>query len=122
MFTERLCETCTCVVEPGDPLYDTVSGLVCQVCYNLTTRRVPVANYDGPFNSADGVPHFTYYTHEYSFVWDGLDSHIEVCPGGYGEPVRWRFRAPYISSSASPAATLGAFGRACDDWIKEDRT
>jgi len=35
------------------------------------------------------VPHFTYYEERYhlSFIWDGVADHVEVCLGGYGEPV-----------------------------------
>jgi len=38
---------------------------------------------------ADGQPHFAYYdkAHELSFIWDGKSTTVEVCAGGYGEPV-----------------------------------
>lgn len=39
--------------------------------------------------NADGTAHFTYFDEptQLSFVWDGHSTHIEVCWGGYGEPV-----------------------------------
>jgi len=37
----------------------------------------------------DGHPHFTYFDkpNQLSFIWNGLANEIEVCQGGYGEPV-----------------------------------
>lgn len=34
----------------------------------------------------DGLAHLTIFVNNTSFVWDGGEA-IEVCPGGYGEPV-----------------------------------
>lgn len=34
----------------------------------------------------NGLAHLTIFVNNTSFVWDGGDT-IEVCPGGYGEPV-----------------------------------
>lgn len=37
----------------------------------------------------DGTPHITYFDFlsQTSFVWDGESTQVEVCHGGYGEPV-----------------------------------
>jgi hypothetical protein len=37
----------------------------------------------------DGTPHMAYYDKSTltSFIWDGKAAYIEVCVGGYGEPV-----------------------------------
>jgi hypothetical protein len=44
-----------------------------------------------PPQNADNHAHFAYYdkAHEVSFVWAGdPNEQIEVCPGGYAEPVQ----------------------------------
>ena len=49
----------------------------------------------------DGTAHFAYYDPDtkISYVWNGADK-IEVCPGGYGEPVHALIPAPMIGSIA----------------------
>ena len=40
--------------------------------------------------SEDGTAHIAYYDNRgpgYSYVWDGMSTRIQVCVGGYGEPV-----------------------------------
>lgn len=40
--------------------------------------------------NADGTAHIAYYDvrgEGYSYVWDGKSPNIQVCVGGYGEPV-----------------------------------
>lgn len=73
--------------------------------------------------NADGRPHFAYYYKqgELSFVWDGnLEHSIEVCPGGYGEPVD-----DHIELSRSPMPKmfphqwLEWFAQVCDTYIQK---
>lgn len=61
--------------------------------------------------AADGKAHVAYYDHErsISYVWDG-GGIIEVCPGGYGEPVIARLKATYdMVTAPTPEVALGEF-------------
>lgn len=67
-----------------------------------------------PTQCADGVAHYAYYdkAHNLSFVWSGdKKAMIEVCYGGYGEPV--------VAAFKPPAVSLEGFKKACDAWIEE---
>lgn len=48
--------------------------------------------------NADGQSHIAYFDErtQASFVWDGASDTIEVCIGGYGEPVDHVILAPEI--------------------------
>lgn len=73
----------------------------------------------------DGRPHFTYFDHgtQLSFVWSGdFREPIQVCHGGYGEPVvdnigSTDFFAPR-EGVVLPQAWLLAFQMTCDEYIK----
>jgi hypothetical protein len=69
-----------------------------------------------PTQSADGRAHFTFYSHGVSFVWDGLAQHIEVSPGGYGEPVTAHAElVPFEwHLNGNP---LARFRASCDQWL-----
>lgn len=59
----------------------------------------------------DGRAHVAYYDREraISYIWDG-GKHIEVCPGGYGEPVVARLKATHdMYTAPTPEVALGEF-------------
>jgi hypothetical protein len=74
--------------------------------------------------NADDHAHLAYYDkkHEVSFVWAGnLDEMIEVCPGGYAEPVQdtidpRNYGASLVESTA--AGWLAWFEVTCQHYIK----
>lgn len=75
--------------------------------------------------NADGKPHMTYYNREHhlSFVWDGLSRVIDVCVGGYAEPVY--FEIPVTAALGVPdfpAQTLFDFASLCELWVKGHTT
>lgn len=49
--------------------------------------------------NADGYPHLAYFDKatDTSYVWDGIRPTIQVCPGGYGEPVTREIPSPYAN-------------------------
>lgn len=55
-----------------------------------------------------------------SFVWDGESEAVDVCHGGYGEPVA--FRIPALVASGSPASILESFRRRCVEWMRDPLT
>lgn len=67
--------------------------------------------------NTDGTPHFTYYIKEdlLSFIWDGKSTYIEVCHGGYGEPVTDTISV-YPPGRMTPAAALAWFQEICDHY------
>ena len=76
--------------------------------------------------NCDGWAHMTYYdkSRQLSFVWDGGHDYVDVCHGGYGEPVYARFsidRGWRNTSEADRYSTsVDYFRDQCDKWI-EDR-
>ena len=61
--------------------------------------------------NADDHGHFAYYDkeHEVSFVWAGKpDEMIEVCPGGYAEPVQ---------DTIDPREYHGSVAATAADWM-----
>lgn len=82
-----------------------------------------------PMQSEDGRPHLTYYIwpHTLSFVWAGEpDEEVEVCVGGYGEPVQFTFSPRTIEDVTGLKLTqmpdapvlLAAFKTTCDAWAR----
>ena len=73
--------------------------------------------------NADDQAHFAYYdkAHDVSFVWAGNpDECIEVCPGGYAEPVQDTIhpRSHNVSFvSSDPAGWLDWFESVCGTYI-----
>lgn len=69
--------------------------------------------------NADGTPHFTYYVSEHllSFVWDGRSNCIEVCHGGYGEPVV-EIIPIETPEPSTPAVYLTWFRMVCNRYVK----
>lgn len=69
-----------------------------------------------------GSPHFTYFWQplQLSFVWNGMSEAIDVCHGGYGEPVS--LHLPSFVAVGMPAEVLGAFRDHCVRWMKDPRT
>ena len=70
-----------------------------------------------PTQCADGKAHIAYFDPEtqLSFVWSGdKNAMIEVCHGGYGEPVTAVFNPPYLVS-------VKGFASVCNAWIKEHK-
>lgn len=49
------------------------------------------------YQNADQQAHLAYFDirTQASFVWDGRDTRIQVCLGGYGEPVDHTIAAPF---------------------------
>jgi hypothetical protein len=75
-----------------------------------------------PTNSRNGTAHFAWYEDGISFVWDGDPGHnVEVCPGGYGEPVEWTFPM-MMAASRTPTETLAKFHEACRLWLDRGGT
>lgn len=73
--------------------------------------------------NADDKPHLTYYLAErgLSFVWDGVTPYVDVCIGGYGEPVYHRIEIDrsflrLVHETLTGPAVLTAFGEICDRW------
>lgn len=55
--------------------------------HNLTGRVKPRTARQ---QNEDGTAHIAYYDARgegYSYIWDGVSDNIQVCIGGYGEPV-----------------------------------
>jgi hypothetical protein len=75
---------------------------------------------DGGLDSI-GSPHLTYYWAplHLSFVWNGVSEAIDVCHGGYGEPVS--LRVPSLVTKGTPAEVLAAFRNHCADWMRDPR-
>lgn len=77
---------------------------------------------DYPTEGADGTPHLTYYVDDVSFVWSGnIERPIQVCPGGYGEPVVdtiWPDNPDQLRGLWPDP--LRWFRDACDDWLRGD--
>lgn len=71
-----------------------------------------------PTEAADGTPHLAYFAEGVSFVWSGNAEHpIQVCPGGYGEPVAdtvW-----FDPEALDLPWVLTDFRRRCDRWLTE---
>jgi hypothetical protein len=83
---------------------------------------------------ADGQPHFTYYRKDldWSFNWSGdFNDSIQVCEGGYGEPVSWCLVAEENSwmsywiakgePEVHPLFFLEAFQWFCDQFVEAKR-
>lgn len=72
-----------------------------------------------PTEAADGTPHLAYFVDGVSFVWSGnLEHPIQVCPGGYGERVKYEFMLPRPPAITMPVI-LRCFRDACDRWLDE---
>lgn len=72
--------------------------------------------------NADGCPHFAYFDADLqlSFVWDGRSDHIEVCYGGYGEPVSDRLPVDLTTVRLTwPAFALMQFQVRCEQYVAE---
>lgn len=69
----------------------------------------------------DGTAYMALYLTPYGFAWDGDSDHqVEVCHGGMGEPVRWRFDPPGdLFLAESVVEVLDAFNAACHAWLGE---
>lgn len=70
-------------------------------------------------------PHFTYYddNRDLSFVWDGENPFIEVCPNGYGEPAEysiWHVHGPNPQVADTPLKWLKWFESTCLEWTHPD--
>lgn len=67
--------------------------------------------------AADGTPHLTYYIRDrhLSFVWDGETPYIDVCIGGYAEPVYYRIPIEPVS-----LVSVTGFGLICQMWADEN--
>lgn len=65
----------------------------------------------------DGTPHLSYYLdgRNLSFVWDGESDHIDVCIGGYAEPVYYE-----IPVEPVPLVSVSGFKVICDRWAAEN--
>lgn len=76
---------------------------------------------DGYFGSP-GSPHLTFFWQplQLSFVWNGLSEAIDVCHGGYGEPVA--LHLPAFVSVGTPADILDRFREHCVRWMKDSST
>jgi hypothetical protein len=68
--------------------------------------------------NADGTAHIAYFDKatETSFVWNGVEDVVEVCRGGYGEPVSDTF--PLMTYAVDNARTLlRSFEDACQRYL-----
>ena len=82
-----------------------------------------------PPQNADGTPHLTYFIKEgeASFVWSGdFDQPIQMCQGGYGEPVTMEIRIGLdafagLEGTQPLVAIFERFKSICDNvwWIWE---
>lgn len=73
----------------------------------------------------DNKPHMTFYSkeHELSFVWDGLSPVIDVCVGGYAEPVYFEIAVPpALGVGDFPPQVLHDFATVCTRWIRDQTT
>ena len=71
--------------------------------------------------NADGMAHIAYFDVEtqLSFVWDGKSVSIDVCHGGYGEPVIDRYRPTTMNPRIETRARnwLDWFETACKSYV-----
>lgn len=75
-----------------------------------------------PLQSEDGVPHLAYYDKEtlLSFIWDGHSDEIQICKGGYGEPV-WDTISLDGAEDPGPmpiASWVYWFGATCKKYVE----
>lgn len=83
-----------------------------------------------PSEAADGTPHLTYFADDTSFVWSGsAERPVQVCPGGYGEPVNDTFYVTFggDGTTVQPPPNwvplhlaLAEFRRACDEYLRAE--
>lgn len=74
-----------------------------------------------PTEARDGTPHLAYFAEGVSFVWSGNIEHpIQVCPGGYGEPVVDTIDFPR-PQAVTWWVVLHEFRKACDRWLEARR-
>lgn len=70
----------------------------------------------------DGRVHFTYFDKptQLSFIWDGFSDYIQVCHGGYGEPVVDMIRIPSTTHIAqdTPVGWVAWFRITCNNYIR----
>jgi hypothetical protein len=69
----------------------------------------------------DGRAHLAYFDkpHQLSFIWDCYDPVIQVCYGGYGEPVTDTIEVTqYLRDPKSPATTATRFEVVCMEYVK----
>ena len=66
-----------------------------------------------------GSPHMTFFwlPLQLSFVWNGLSEAIDVCHGGYGEPVA--LHLPAVVSPGLAADVLESFREHCVRWMQD---
>jgi hypothetical protein len=79
-----------------------------------------------PTEAADGTPHLSYFAGDTSFVWSGsAERPVQVCPGGYGEPVRDTFWLGLRPGGLDRGwrvplhIMLDEFRRACEQYLHE---
>lgn len=65
----------------------------------------------------DGTAFISVFLDETSFVYDDLDQYIYVSPGGYGEPVTDRFKAPVPIHELTLHAALPTFTIICEKYL-----
>lgn len=86
---------------------------------------------DYPTEAREGLPHPAYFSDGVSFVWSGHpEGEIQVCPGGYGEPVADRIGPEFLGpdfltrdvpASRSLSWVLGMFRQTCEEWLEKQR-
>jgi hypothetical protein len=80
---------------------------------------------DYPTEAADGSAHLTYFAEDTSFVWSGsAERPIQVCPGGYGEPVTdviWPDWMGYDPGDRALPTMLVRFRQSCDEYLRGNR-
>lgn len=83
----------------------------------MSRRRFSEQTNDG-VRGSPGSPHLSYFWQplQLSFVWNGLSEAIDVCQGGYGEPVA--LHLPAFVAVGTPAQILDHFRDHCVRWMR----
>lgn len=88
--------------------------------YEFREGRVAIKDEFFPHQAEDGGSHVAFFDErsQASFVWDGVSETIQVCIGGYGEPVDHTIPAPFgggdnMLTGRTFRAVMEQFARLC---------
>ena len=75
-------------------------------------------NLDRKNQNADEMAHLAYFDQrtQLSIVWDGRKAKMQVCEGGYAEPVKTTIPSPFASTDLGRMGPLDDFGVVIDEF------
>lgn len=91
----------------------------------MTHPVTPGNPQDYPTEAADGTVHLAYFAEDTSFIWSGsAERPIQVCPGGYGEPVTDTIEPIDVPAMAGAHRmtlyqVMHTFRLVCDQYLRE---